>query len=168
MNKIRDIDRSLINQNEISLCYTLLFGKENINAWLTVITPIFLMQQESTSYQPKVLTFRSLNKSNKCKCTSTTHYDYSNKWLNAFWANIPFLFLFIYSFASQTYQAVLYLEINLVCTTFYWLYFYFVCIYVIIQTVHKYVYEQKKKLTKGIFFPLPGIYLLLYPVYFEL
>ena len=31
MNKIRDIDSSLINQNENSLCYTLLFGKENMN-----------------------------------------------------------------------------------------------------------------------------------------
>ena len=31
MNKIRDIDSSFIDQNENSLCYTLLFGKENIN-----------------------------------------------------------------------------------------------------------------------------------------
>ena len=31
MNKIRDIDSSLIDQNENSLCYTLLFGKENMN-----------------------------------------------------------------------------------------------------------------------------------------
>ena len=31
MNKIRDIDSSLTNQNEISLFYTLLFGKENMN-----------------------------------------------------------------------------------------------------------------------------------------
>ena len=31
MNKIRDIDSSLIDQNENCLCYTLLFGKENIN-----------------------------------------------------------------------------------------------------------------------------------------
>ena len=31
MNKIRDIDSSLIDQNEKSLCYTLLFGKENMN-----------------------------------------------------------------------------------------------------------------------------------------
>ena len=29
--KIRDIDSSLIDQNENSLCYTLLFGKENMN-----------------------------------------------------------------------------------------------------------------------------------------
>ena len=32
MNKIRDVDSSIIDQNESSLCYTLLFGKENINA----------------------------------------------------------------------------------------------------------------------------------------
>ena len=31
MNKIRDIDSSLIDQNENSLCYTLRFGKENMN-----------------------------------------------------------------------------------------------------------------------------------------
>ena len=31
MNKIRDIDYSLIDQNENSLCHTLLFGKENMN-----------------------------------------------------------------------------------------------------------------------------------------
>ena len=31
MNKIRDIDSSLIDQNENSLCYTLIFGKENMN-----------------------------------------------------------------------------------------------------------------------------------------
>ena len=31
MNKIRDTDSSLIDQNEKSLCYTLLFGKENMN-----------------------------------------------------------------------------------------------------------------------------------------
>ena len=31
MNKIRNIDSSLTNQNEISLFYTLLFGKENMN-----------------------------------------------------------------------------------------------------------------------------------------
>ena len=31
MNKIHDIDSSLIDQNENSLCYTLLFGKENMN-----------------------------------------------------------------------------------------------------------------------------------------
>ena len=31
MNKIRNIDISLTNQNEISLFYTLLFGKENMN-----------------------------------------------------------------------------------------------------------------------------------------
>ena len=31
MNKIRDVDRSVIGQNENSLCYTLLFGKENMN-----------------------------------------------------------------------------------------------------------------------------------------
>ena len=31
MNKICDIDSSLIDQNENSFCYTLLFGKENMN-----------------------------------------------------------------------------------------------------------------------------------------
>ena len=31
MNKTPDIDSSLIDQNEISLCYTRLFGKENMN-----------------------------------------------------------------------------------------------------------------------------------------
>ena len=31
MNKIRDIGSSLIDQNENFLCYTLLFGKENMN-----------------------------------------------------------------------------------------------------------------------------------------
>ena len=31
MNKIRDIDSSLTNQNEISLFYTLPFRKENMN-----------------------------------------------------------------------------------------------------------------------------------------
>ena len=31
MNKIRDTDSSLIDQNEDSLCYTLVFGKENMN-----------------------------------------------------------------------------------------------------------------------------------------
>ena len=31
MNKIRDIDSSLIDQNENYLCYKLLFSKENIN-----------------------------------------------------------------------------------------------------------------------------------------
>ena len=31
MNKIRDIDSSPIDQNENSLCYTLLIGKENMN-----------------------------------------------------------------------------------------------------------------------------------------
>ena len=32
MNKTRDIDSSFIDQSENSLCYTLLFGKENMNA----------------------------------------------------------------------------------------------------------------------------------------
>ena len=31
VNKIRDIDSSFIDQNENSLCYTLLIGKENMN-----------------------------------------------------------------------------------------------------------------------------------------
>ena len=31
MEKIRDIGSSLINQNENSLCHTLLFGKGNMN-----------------------------------------------------------------------------------------------------------------------------------------
>ena len=31
INKINDIDSSLTKQNEISLFYTLLFGKENLN-----------------------------------------------------------------------------------------------------------------------------------------
>ena len=31
MNKVRDTDSSLIDQNENSLCYTLPFGKENMN-----------------------------------------------------------------------------------------------------------------------------------------
>ena len=31
MNKIRDIDSSRIDQNENSLCYTLLFSKENMS-----------------------------------------------------------------------------------------------------------------------------------------
>ena len=31
VNKIRDVDSSLVGQNENSLCYTLLFGKENMN-----------------------------------------------------------------------------------------------------------------------------------------
>ena len=31
MNKICDIDSSLTDQNEHSFCYTLLFGKENMN-----------------------------------------------------------------------------------------------------------------------------------------
>ena len=31
MNKTRDINSSFIDQNENSLCYTLLFGKENMN-----------------------------------------------------------------------------------------------------------------------------------------
>ena len=31
MNKIRDVDSSLIDQNEKSLCYTLPFGKDNMN-----------------------------------------------------------------------------------------------------------------------------------------
>ena len=31
MNKIRNINSSLIDQNENSLCYTLLFAKENMN-----------------------------------------------------------------------------------------------------------------------------------------
>ena len=31
MNKICDIDSSLIDQNGNSLCYTLLIGKENMN-----------------------------------------------------------------------------------------------------------------------------------------
>ena len=31
MNKIRDIDSPLIDQNESRLCYKLLFGKENMN-----------------------------------------------------------------------------------------------------------------------------------------
>ena len=30
-NKIRDIESSLIDQNEKCLCYILLFGKENMN-----------------------------------------------------------------------------------------------------------------------------------------
>ena len=41
MNKIRNIDSSLIDQNKNSLCYTLLFGAEN----MTGKTPIFLRQQ---------------------------------------------------------------------------------------------------------------------------
>ena len=32
-----------------------------------------------------------------------------------------------------------------VCTPFYRFYFSFVCIYVIVQTVHEYMYEQNKK-----------------------
>ena len=32
MNKIRGIDSSFIDQNENSLCYTLVFGKENMNS----------------------------------------------------------------------------------------------------------------------------------------
>ena len=50
------------------------------------------------------------------------------------------MFLFIYSIVSLFLSKVVF-----VCTTFYRFYFCFVCIYVIFQTVHLYMYEQKKK-----------------------
>ena len=31
MNQIRDIDSSLIDQNETYLCYTIFYGQENMN-----------------------------------------------------------------------------------------------------------------------------------------
>ena len=34
------------------------------------------------------------------------------------------------------------------CTTFYRFYIFFVCIYVIVQTLYVYIYEQKKKDTE--------------------
>ena len=37
------------------------------------------------------------------------------------------------------YQAILYLDIVFVCTIFYRFYFYSLCIYVIVQTVHVYI-----------------------------
>ena len=54
------------------------------------------------------------------------------------------MFLFIYSIVSRKYQAVLYLEIVFVCTTYYRFYFCFVCIYIIVQTVGVYVWIGKK------------------------
>ena len=54
MNKIRDIGRSLIDQNENSLCYTLLFDKENMNDSENTHT---LKASIESSYQLKVLTF---------------------------------------------------------------------------------------------------------------
>ena len=56
----------------------------------------------------------------------------------------PFCF-FLFFFVSQIYQTILYLEIVFACTTFYRFYFSFVCIYAIVQTVHVYMYEYKKK-----------------------
>ena len=54
MNKIRDIGSSLIDQNENSLCYTLLFDKENMNDSENTHT---LKASIESSYQLKVLTF---------------------------------------------------------------------------------------------------------------
>ena len=42
MNKIRDTDSLLIDQNENSLCYTLFLVKKT---WMTVKTSVFLAQQ---------------------------------------------------------------------------------------------------------------------------
>ena len=56
MNKIRNIDSSLIDQNENSLCYTHLFGKENMN--------------DSDKAHFRNATFRYLNRSNKSKSLS--------------------------------------------------------------------------------------------------
>ena len=98
MNKFHDIDSSLTNQNEISLFYTLLFGKENINDSETLI---FLMQQKSTSYQRKSSTFLYLNMSKPLQLISTTIMNDSM----VFELNTPFsLFLFILLFPRYTKQ----------------------------------------------------------------
>ena len=75
MNKIRNIDSSLIDQNENSLCCTLLFGKENINdSESTVIlnaTIEYILATEKSM-------FLNLNKSNK-SFDLYNSYNYNNK-----------------------------------------------------------------------------------------
>ena len=136
MNETRDIDKLLIDQNENFLCYTLLFGKQNMNdnenSHVLNATIEYILVTERLY----------LNKSKPLQLITTTIINDSI----LFELNTTFLFIFIYSIASQIYQANLYLEIVFVCTIFYRFYFCFVCIYVIIQTVHVYMYEQKKNI----------------------
>ena len=117
MNKFHDIDSSLTNQNEISLFYTLLFGKENINDSETLI---FLMQQKSTSYQRKSSTFLYLNMSKPLQLISTTIMNDSI----VFELNTPFsLFLFILLFPRYTKQY--YIQALLFCVPLLYILFLF-------------------------------------------
>ena len=80
MDKIRDIDSSLIDQNENSLCYALLFGKEkmndNENVHILNVTEYILHLKGSTY----------LNKSKRLQLITTTIMNDSI----LFELNIPF------------------------------------------------------------------------------
>ena len=67
MNKIRDIGSSLIDQNENSLCYTLLFGKENMN------------DSENTHSLKASIEYILSTESFKVPLISTTHCDCNTK-----------------------------------------------------------------------------------------
>ena len=113
VNKIRDIHSLLIDQNGNSLCYTLLFGKENMdeikNAHFFEATMKYISSIESFSN------------------------DYSNDSL-VIELNISFLVSF-YTFQcfldilkNFVFRHIpLYTTIYFVCRTFFAFYFYFVC-----------------------------------------
>ena len=67
MNKIRDIGSSLIDQNENSLCYTLLFGKENMN------------DSENTHSLKASIEYILSTENFKVPLISTTHCDCNTK-----------------------------------------------------------------------------------------
>ena len=69
MNKIRNIDSSLTNQNGISLFYTLPFGKENMN---DSENANILNATIEYYYQRKSSTFLYLNKSKPLHLITTT------------------------------------------------------------------------------------------------
>ena len=114
---------------------------------MTAKTPLFLRQQQSTSYQLKGSTFPYLNQSKPLQLIMITIINGSI--LSALTSTFCF-FLFIYFFVSQIYQTILYLEIVFVCTTFYRFYFSFVCIYVIVQIIQT-KKTKKKKQKKPVF-----------------
>ena len=63
MNKIRDTDSSLIDQNKSSFCYILLFGKGNTNSNKSVCILNTTMKYNLSAER---LHFLYLNKSNPC------------------------------------------------------------------------------------------------------
>ena len=80
----------------IRTCILFVDSQEKQDTVRHAIENIIIWGNYCVIYHQVRISLSNVEKSNKSKSTSTTHYDYNNKWLNNFWANIPFFCFFLF------------------------------------------------------------------------